>query len=353
MREVNLAGLDLNLLPALEALLRRRNVTRAAAEVGLSQPAMSRALARLRGIFGDPLLVRVGGSLAPTPLAEALMPKATAALDGLRGLFRAEDFDPATLERAIRVAAADAQTILLAPRLVARLALEAPGVDLRFEPISRDIMARMERGEVDLCFATAATPLPPGAVSELLARDKLALVMRRGHPAANRDWTLADYAAYSHATVAFFGDRISEIDAALAAAGVERRIALTTPHFMATVAAVAASDLVTTISRAFAHRFAEPLGLVLRRPPLPDALDTTVVALRLRAADPALQWFRRVLREEAAAVYGESGADPLGVACPPVGDTLRRTEGAKERPSGGRHLARLEGRPARRGSQRS
>ncbi len=309
MREVNLAALDLNLLPALEALLRRRNVTRAAADVGLSQPAMSRALARLREIFDDPLLVRTGGGLAPTPLAEALIPKAAAALDGLRGLFRSEDFDPSALKRVFRLAAADAQTILLAPGLVSRLAVEAPNVDLRFEPIGRDIIARMEQGFVDLCFATAATPLPPGAFSEPLASDRLALVMRRGHPAANRNWSLGDYALYPHATVAFFGDGVSEIDAALAAAGVERRIALTTPHFMATIAAVAASDMVTTISWAFARRFAEPLGLVLRPTPLPDALDITVVALRLRAADSTLQWFRRVLREEAAAIYGARDAD--------------------------------------------
>ena len=303
MQEVNLSALDLNLLPPLEALLRRRNVTRAAAEVGLSQPAMSRALARLRDIFGDPLLVRLGGGLAPTPFAQALQPKAAAALDGLRGLFRQEIFDPTTLRRPIRIAAADAQTILLAPRLVARLATEAPGVDLRFESIGADIIARMEQGRVDLCFATATTPLPPGAVSEPSASDRLALVMRRGHPAADRPWSLADYAAWPHATVAFFGDGVSEIDAALAAAGVERRIALTTPHFMATIAAVAASDLITTISRAFARRFAEPLGLVLRKPPMPDALDVLVVMLRLRAADPALKWFRRVLREEAGRAY--------------------------------------------------
>ena len=304
MREVNLAGLDLNLLPALEALLRRRNVTHAAADVGLSQPAMSRALARLREIFGDPLLVRLRGGLAPTPLAEKLAPKAAAALEELRGLFRAEDFDPSTLRRSIRIAAADAQTILLAPRLIARLQAEAPGVDLRFEPIGRDIMARMEQGHVDLCFATAATPLPPGAVSEPLASDRLALVMRRGHPAANRSWSVADYAAYPHATVAFFGDGVSEIDARLAAAGVERRIALTTPYFMATIAAVAGSDLVTTISAAFARRFADVLDLVLREPPFPDDLELTAVATRLRAADPVMQWFRRLLREEAAAVYG-------------------------------------------------
>ena len=303
MREVNLAGLDLNLLPALEALLRRRNVTRAAAEVGLSQPAMSRALARLRDIFGDPLLVRAGGGLAPTPAAEALAPKVAVALESLRGIFRAPALDPARLERTIRLAAADAQTILLAPRLVARLEREAPGVDLVFSSIGRDIMARMEQGEVDICFATAATPLPPGVVSDALARDRVALVMRRGHPAANRDWTVADYALWRHATVSFFGDGVSEIDARLGAAGVVRRIGLTTPHFMATVAAVAQSDLVTTISAAFAGRFAESLDLVLKTPPFDDVLDMTAVSTRLRAADPVLQWFRGLLGQESAAAW--------------------------------------------------
>ena len=305
MREVNLSGIDLNLLPALEALLRRRNVTHAAAEVGLSQPAMSRGLARLRETFGDPLLVRSGGKLAATPFARALAPKVAAALDELRGLFAAPDFDPATLQRVVRLAAADAQTILLAPALMARLERQAPGVDLSFQPIGRDIMTRMEQGDADLCFATGTTPLPPGVVSDTIAEDRLALVMRRGHPAAGRDFGLADYARYSHATVSFFADGVSEIDARLASAGIARRIALTTPHFMGTVAAVAGSDLVTTISAAFARRFAGPLGLVLRPPPFDDRLELTVVGLKLRAADPAIRWFRGVLKEEAAAVYSE------------------------------------------------
>ena len=160
MREVNLAGLDLNLLPALEALLRVRNVTKAAAEIGLSQPAMSRALARLREIFADPLLVRIGGGLSPTPAAEALQPKVAAALEDLRGLFRPPAIDPAELKRTFRLAAADAQTILIAPHLVARLEREAPGVDLAFSSIGRDILGRMEQGEVDICFAVTGTPLP-------------------------------------------------------------------------------------------------------------------------------------------------------------------------------------------------
>ena len=103
--------------------------------------------------------------------------------------------------------------------------------------------------------------------------------------------------------MSFFGDGVSEIDARLSAAGVERRIGLTTPHFMATVAAVAETDLVTTISAAFAARFAAQFDLVLKPPPFDDALEMTAVSTRLRAADPALIWFRKILREVATAAY--------------------------------------------------
>ena len=285
MREVNLAGIDLNLLPAFEALLRLRNVTQAAAEVGLSQPAMSRALARLRETFGDPLLIRAGGALAPSPLAESLAPKVAAALEDLRGLFQTPAFDPATLRRVIRIAAADVQTILLAPGLVARIREEAPGVDLRFEPIGRDIIRRMEQGAVDLCFATASTPLPPGFLSERLARDRLALVMRRGHPGANREWTLADYAASPHVTMSFFGDGLSEVDARLASAGLSRRIALTTPYFMGAISTVAETDLVTTISAAFARAVrrrirSRPARAALRRHARDDRRRTAASSVR-------------------------------------------------------------------------
>eukprot|EP01037_Dinobryon_pediforme_P030705 gene30705-34890_t len=239
MQEINIAGLDLNLLPPLGALLRRRNVTRAAVDVGLSQPAMSRALSRLRDLIGDPLLVRGGGGLQLTPRAAALLPKVEAALNDVRALFHEPAFDPAAERRVIRMAASDAQTVLLAPAIMARLAREAPGLSLRMESYGPDLVSRLERGDIDLAFALSTTPLPPGALSEPVSDDRLALVMRRGHPAADRDWVLADYAAYDHVVVALTGDGQSDTDALLAAGGVPRRIALVTPHFTAAVAAVA------------------------------------------------------------------------------------------------------------------
>ena len=311
MREVNLAALDLNLLPALDALLRRRHVTHAAEDVGLSQPAMSRALARLRALFGDDLLVRGAGGLVLTPRAHELTARVAAWMEGGRGLFRAADFDPASLNRTLRIAATDAHTVGLMPHLLACVRSEAPGLDIRVESYGLDLIRRLEEGSLDLAFAVAGTPLPPGATSFPLAEDRLALVMRRGHRAAKRPWTLADYGTVDHVVIAVFGDGLSEIDARLALAGVTRRIALATPHFVAALACVARSDCVTTISRALASRFAKPFDLILKTPPFGDApFMATLVTSAARARDPAIVWFCRLARE--AAIEFASRAAPKG-----------------------------------------
>ena len=301
MRDVNLAGLDLNLVPALEALLRRRNVTRAAEDVGLSQPAMSRALARLRDLQGDPLLVRTGAGYVLTPRAQAIQPLLAQAVAQLKGVFQPEAFDPGVVHRTLRLVAGDPQAILLLPGVMARLAAEAPGVDVCVEPYGPDVLERLDSGALDLGFALANTPLPPGVHSEAVGEDRLALVMRRGHPAAAHAWSLVDYADWGHVGVAIVGDGRSEIDALLAAHGVTRRIALVTPYFTAALAAVAATDLVTTVSATMAQRFAKAFDLILQDPPFPDtSLTTTLVCSHVRAFDPFLIWFRELVREVAA-----------------------------------------------------
>lgn len=300
MRQMHLRSIDLNLLPPLEALLRLRNVTRAAAEVGLSQPAMSRALARLRDITGDQLLVRAHGAMALTPKAQRLAAQLAPALDGVSRVFAEPTFDPASAKRVIRIAGVDTQTVLYAPKLMARLAREAPGVDIRFEPYSSDMLARMDQGTLDFTFALATTPLPPGAMSEGIANDRLALVMRAGHPWAKRRWRLKDYGAVDHVGVAIVGDGQSELDAMLASHGVRRRIALVTPHFTAALAAVAATNMVTTVSRTFAQRFATTFRLRLHEPPFAEnAMTVTLVWSHLRANDPLLLWLRDAIRDVA------------------------------------------------------
>jgi DNA-binding transcriptional LysR family regulator len=310
MRDVHLASVDLNLLPALEALLRRRNVTQAAVDVGLSQPAMSRALARLREVLGDVLLIRApGGGYALSSRAEALASQLAGALDQVKAVFQPPGFDPARVERTIRIAGIDTHAIQLAPALMKRLAKDAPGIDIRLELYGSTLVQRMETGQVDLAFAVANTPLPPGARSEIYATDRLALVMRRGHPMANKTWTIKDYGKVSHVGISIFGDSGSDMDAQLSRVGVHRRIALITPYFIGAIAAVAETDMVTTISRAFAERFADAFGLILKDPPVPDThLDLTLVWSHVRAADPVLAWLRGVIREVAAETMDLKGS---------------------------------------------
>ena len=144
-------------------------------------------------------------------------------------------------------------------------------------------------------------------MSEPVAQDRLALVMRRDHPAAGRAWSMADYGRFNHVSISLLGDGSSELDSILAAAGVTRRIAMTTPHFMAALAAVSQTDLVTTISRTFAERFAESFNLVLQDPPFAQTqLTMTLVWSRVRANDPLLAWIRGLIRDAAQVVELEA-----------------------------------------------
>jgi DNA-binding transcriptional LysR family regulator len=312
----HISGLDLKLVPALEALLRRRNVTHAAEELGLSQPAMSRALARLRDLQGDPLLVRAPGGYVLTPRAQALQPRLAEVLSQLGAVFHPQAFDPAQERRALRLAAADVHTIIILPGVAARLAREAPGVDLRVETYGPTTPDRVLMGDVDLAFALTTTPLPNGAYSEVVAEDRMAVVTRRDHPTANRPWTMADYGAYPHATVALLGDGQSEMDAVLAGEGVTRRVAFKTPHFVAALAAVSATDMVTTMSAALAERLAPALGLRLQIPPFAETgLEMTLVCSHIRAGDPFLVWFREVVRQAARDVGVGVRGDPRNSLC--------------------------------------
>lgn len=304
MHQVNLSGIDLNLLPPLAALLSHRNVTRAAAEVGMSQPAMSRALGRLRDMLGDMLLVRGVGGLQLTPTAEALQPLLRQALAGVSTVFQASALDPLNTERTVRIAASDVQTVLIGPPLFATLAREAPGLTLQFQPYDRDVIARIEDGRTDFAFALATSPLPPGAVSFSVALDQLALVMCKDHPLAARDVTAADYGRLQHVAISLLDDGISDLDAALATLGVTRRIAMRTPHFLSALAVVGGSDAVTTVSRALAQRFADRFGLALRIPPFDDLdLNMVLVTTGIRVHDPLLLWIADQVRIAAESVF--------------------------------------------------
>lgn len=300
MHEKHLRAIDLNLLPVLDALLRHRNATRAGEEVGLTQPAMSRALGRLRHLLDDPLLVRGIKGPVLSPRADAIRAPLAALLGEMRALLVDPPFNPAAERRTLRIAMTDAQASLILAPLVRHVTAAAPGVVIEWVPIGPGLPERMAAGEIDLTFALDTTPLPRGAASEPLLEDAVAVVVRRDHPCGNV-WTAADYATYPSVVISLIGDASSDIDTALAAVGVERSIAAIVPTFRAAVEIVAATDAVTTISRAYAASVIATLPLTLLAAPLANSrLGVTMVWAAYRSSDPVLIWLRGALRAVAA-----------------------------------------------------
>lgn len=300
MRVANVRGLDLNLLGLLDLLLAHRSVTRAATAANLSQPAMSRALGRLRAMFDDPLLIRGSAGLVLTPRAAALQEQLGSILRDVSALVRQEAFDPTRWAGRITIAATDHQTILLLPSLMARLARDAPGLDVRVVPFVASLLPQLQDGTIDLSFSVASEPLPRGILSELLYDDEFVTLLRRGHPAAD-DWTLQRFAALDHVLVTILGEGRGVFDDELERRGLKRRLRLTLPHFYAAMAVVARSELVVTLPRSLASRYLDAFDLVALAPPVPLA-PFTVVAIWPEAldAEPSSAWLRAVVREEAA-----------------------------------------------------
>lgn len=297
----SLAATDLNLLAPLHALLEERNVSAAARRVGLSQPAMSHALRRLRDHFEDPLLLRKGRGMLLTPRALVL-------LEQLRPLVRQLEqvLDPraptaAELALAWRLVTDDAIGCTRLPRLVAALAAEAPGVTL-------DITARgapgrkelLRAGQVDLALGFFS-----GAGMDLhrlpLYDEPWVCVLREDHPALSGKpsgkLTPERYASLRHVIVSPTGGRRGEVDRLLQARGLAREVAVATPHFTAALTLVAATDMVLTTARSLAERFAGGLGLALVEPPLPMAPYTVSMMWHPRTEhDPAQRWLRDLVR---------------------------------------------------------
>lgn len=248
MREVNLARVDLNLLVALRSLLATCSVTRTGTELGLSQPTVSRLLARLRELFGDPLLVRVGGRLVATPRAESLVLPLDEALTVVAAVLRPPGFDPATARGTITIVAKDYDTLLIGSRFLGRARREAPGIDLSFVNSAGLPMELIESGAAMLAFGVA-----PNAASHIyrqpLLDDGFVAAVRPGHPILAGDVTLDRYLAFDHALVTIDGLGPSIIDERLERLGRKRRVALRLPHFLAAPALIATTDLIIALPR--------------------------------------------------------------------------------------------------------
>jgi DNA-binding transcriptional LysR family regulator len=313
---MNLAALDLNLLVALDALVSETHVGRAASRVGLSQPAMSHALARLRDLMGDALLVRVGSRMELTPRAQALRAPLAQALDQVRSLFVADRFDPATSTRRFVLMMPDLVTDLLMPPLLARIADEAPTVRLDVVPFRGPAAMTDEfaRG-LDLILACLPDAFP-GFHRQRVYADKDALAVRRFHPQGARLRRLEVFRAARHVAVACDGAREDMIDGWLRRRGVERRIALTVPSYLQALRMAARTDLVAFVPSRLIAALSAPLGLVRLPPPLDPGTDEQFMFHPTRAQlDPGSVW----LRNHVLATGRALGAKPLSRRNPSLG----------------------------------
>lgn len=300
INRVDINRLDLNLLRVLDALLEARHVTRAAAQLNLTQPAVSAALARLRARFGDPLLVRARGGLVATPRALELAPRVRALMSEATALLAASArFDARRAQRRFTLAATDYVQTLLQPWL-ARLPAAAPGVDLAL--IAPDIerqLAGMERGEIDLAILNLQRT-PAQLRSRAVLAENFVVIGRRGHPRLKRTLALDAFCALEHVLVSPRGGGFSgQTDEALAAIGRARRVRLSVQTFAPVVDLVASSELIAVYPERLARLAAPRLTIVA--PPLPIPGFTMVVAWHERAQrDPAHQWLRAQLHQALA-----------------------------------------------------
>ncbi len=283
---------DLDLLVLFEALYGERHLTRAAARVGRSQPAMSRALGRMRVAFGDALFVRTASGMVPTPRADALAPEVKRVLEDARALARPRAFRAADLARTFVIGTSDLVEAHLLSRLTALVAREAPLVDVVTRAMTGTATTELADGRLDLVIA----PMPAateGVTVQHLFDDGFLCAVRKEHPEVRRKLTLERFLALRHVLIAPRGRPGGNVDDALAARGLKRRVAVRTQSFLAAPLLVAQSDFVLTAPRLILEHLAAPLGLRTFPPPITVPGFRVVSAWHARVQeDPAHRWFR-------------------------------------------------------------
>ncbi len=291
---MNLSSIDLNLLVVFEALMTQRNVTRAGQQVGLSQPATSNALARLRKLLEDDLFVRSSSGLQPTPKAIALAQHIQPALGQIQtALTPQESFDPATSEIIFAIGMSDYVEFTVLPQLLKQIQAEAPGVGLQIRSGDRQTqLGQLDRGELDLVCGIFPEKVEWHQQQQLFT-EKFVCLCRRDHPHIQGSLSLDDYVAAHHLLVSVKEDRTGRIDRILAKQSLKRHIAVSVPHFLVAPGVVSQTDLITTLAERVARTFASTYDLQVL--PLPFTAFKFPVAMRWHKSHThtaAQRWLR-------------------------------------------------------------
>ena len=296
---MDIRTIDLNLLVVFHAMLEHRSVTRAAEAVGLSQPAMSAAVARLRVLFGDPLFVKTGTEMRPTPRATDLAAPVRRVIETVKDdILQTAAFDPLTTQRTFTLAAPDIAEVSLLPRLLAHFAAHAPQASLRTVAMPRHAAAEsLESGVAELAVGFFPDLNKAGFFQQKLFDSALVCIVRSRHPAIGAKITLKEYLAASHAVVRPEG-RVHVFDQFLQERGFKRRIVLEISHFMSLLPIIATSDLIATVPQDMADFCASHAEIrILAAPLKAPALQVHQFWHRRFHKDPGNVWLRGALHE--------------------------------------------------------
>lgn len=294
---MELKDIDLNLLVIFNQLLIERKVSKVAENLGLGQPAVSNALARLRKLFGDELFLRTSSGMQPTPFADQLAESIGYALGMIHGAINAKNsFDPASSKRRFSVGMTDIGEIYFLPLLMEKIQKVAPEVSIStIRNTSSNLKDAMEAGHIDLAVGLLPQ-LKAGFFQRRLFTQQYVCLFRQGHPLDKKKILPADFFAADHVAIVSAGTGHGMVDEILDKNSPQRKVRLTVPHFVAVGHILQSTNLVATVPERLAERMAKPFGL--RYVPHPVKLPQIAINLFWHAKyhkDPANQWLRGLL----------------------------------------------------------
>lgn len=296
---MDIKAVDLNLLVVFAAMMEHRSVTRAAEALGLSQPAMSAALARLRTLLDDPLFVRSGWQMQPTPRALELDAPVRQVMETIRtAILQPPSFAPATAQRSFTLVMPDIGEVIFLPRILGLLADKAPHIDLRTLSMPRNAAASaLESGSAELAIGYFPDLEKPGFFRQKMIENSHVCVVRADHPVIGSRMTQAQFLAAAHAVVKPDG-REHVFEQFFVQKGLKRRVVVELSHFMSLLPIVESSDLVATVPRDLAQFFvAHGRVKMVETPIRPPVIDVHLIWHQRFHKDPAHAWLRSSIHE--------------------------------------------------------
>ena len=297
---MELHEIDLNLLVVFNQLLVERRVSKVADNLGISQPAVSNSLAKLRKLFGDELFLRTPKGMEPTPFADQLAESVSYALAMIHsGVNQRTSFEPSSAKRSFTIGMTDIGEIYFLPTLIECLRREAPGVTLStVRNTAVNVREELEAGKVDLAIGLLPQ-LKAGFFQRRLFTQSYVCLMRRGHRLDKRKISLAEFSAAEHLVVVSAGTGHGKVDELLQRSGIERTVRLTVPHYVSVGHILQGSDLITTVPERLADRLLDHFGLAKVAHPakLPDIAINVFWHAKYHRS-PANRWLRGILFEQ-------------------------------------------------------